>query len=141
MEFATKEVEVASSTGVEVLAPPAGAGAGAGEGAGASGTEKESFSSQFWVSFSEQQAAILASLSPSATSDSVAAAKLQISELQSFVTAAAIDLPKYDLRRSSEVRSVETELFCVIWWIASHQYVMQTPLFSAFCMYHRVGNR
>lgn len=69
-------------------------------------TEKDSFSSQFWISFSEKQAIIAATLDdPTNVSlEIVATAKVQISELQDFVTAAAIDLPKYDLRRSTEVR-------------------------------------
>jgi hypothetical protein len=66
--------------------------------------EKESFRAEFWVSFNEKQTTVAACLEdPNATPETLVAAKRQITELQDFVTAAAIDLPKYDLRRSQEV--------------------------------------
>lgn len=82
-------------------------------------SENASFSAQFWVNFNEMQAVITSSLDDTAiTSEKIAQAKSSTSELQRFVTGAAIDLPKYDLRRSQEeveklkkrVSSMETAL-------------------------------
>lgn len=67
--------------------------------------ENESFSAQFWVTFNVKQAVIIHSLDDtSVTPEKLALAKSLIIDLQSFVTGAAVDLPKYDLRRSQEVR-------------------------------------
>lgn len=75
-----------------------------GTGVKALSSEKDSFSVTFWATFNEMQATLVTTLSTHTDSpQTVATARKEITELQSFVTAAAVDLPKYDLRRSQEV--------------------------------------
>ena len=70
----------------------------------------ESFSVQFWQSFNSQFATISSALQAAervASADSLAHVKSMAVNLQNFATTSAIDLPKYDIRRSQEVSGVE----------------------------------
>ena len=66
--------------------------------------EKDSFLKEFWMRFNEEHVTISSALdAPDLTLSSLTATRELISKLQDYVTLVAIDLPKYDLRRSQEV--------------------------------------